>query len=511
MKFLNGSIILTDRYPHVIKKRVYYYRRFIKRHILKPNERIEDAEKLRHLLNDYFPGICFVDNEKLVDKKWDIEKYFYKEQGKWILDITAMSKNENYARLFPKDISYWDESLARSKYGSVDVIRFFIYEQNEFFFNKIPCLSRIINFEVPEEFLEIPEKFLEEIDYYEGTYVKDLWDFSEVVAHKPPDIHKAFTNYARRQYNLLAFALEYNLYNDNDPLNSNIDHLIKEVYEFINKKVKELLKELYPEIKKWNKEKQNRLFEKQQEILENKPEEGTDVPREWEKFINQLKHEIIGIKKIKYDDSDLPYTKNNRKTINNLLEKLKEKEPLTRDELEITKSGTLYEKVDLLHNYKEKLSLKKETSIEQLFLKNIWSLDKKNNENEDKKPRNLYDTTRDEQYLNPEDMCIRPSRQQLPFVEFKKEFEKEFKNELGKKLNLFLKKLQDYFEKYPLPLYYDSDGFFKWNKHSIEKLFKIFCSLVDIPEDEEIREPFLVMFRRAFKNAIVNIKQSEKD
>ena len=136
MKFLNGSTILTDRYPHVIKTRVYYYRRFLKRHILKTNERI-DAVTLINLLKDYFPGLRFFDIEKSADNL-DIEKYFYKEQGKWIFDIAAMSRSENYTHLFPKDISHWDEGLARSKYGSVDVIRFFIYEQNEIFLVKFP-------------------------------------------------------------------------------------------------------------------------------------------------------------------------------------------------------------------------------------------------------------------------------------------------------------------------------------------------------------------------------------
>jgi len=506
MKLLHRLTLLTDRYPHVIKTRVYYYRRFLKRCILKPNENERiDANTLSQLLKNYFPGLRFFDIEKSADNL-DIRKYFIKEQGKWILDITAMSKNENYARLFPKDISHWDEDLARSKYGSVDVIRFFIYEQNETFFSKIPCLSRTINFEDPEKFLEVPEKFLEEIDYYEGTDVLDLWDFFEVVAHKPPDIHKAFTYYARRQYNLLAFALEYDLYNDNDPLNSNVDHLIKEVYEFIDKKVKEL----YPEIRKWSKEKQNRLFEKQQEILENKPEKGTDVPREWVKFIEQLEDEIIGIKIRKYDDYDLPYTKNDSKTINNLFAKI---EPyLNEDELEKIQPEKLCEKVDLLRKHIKEFSKKEQTSIEKLFLKKKkLSLDKNLNENEDEKPRNLYNATSDEQYLNPEDSynrkSIRKHIRRCLLIEFKNEFE----DELGEKIKSFLfDLLPRFFEEYLLVLHYDFNVNSKTNQYRIKKkLCKDFCKLAGIQPYKGIEEQFMVMFKRAIDNFKRNLKDIE--
>jgi len=60
-------------------------------------------------------------------------------------------------------------------------------------------------------------------------------------------------------------------------------------------------------------------------------------------------------------------------------------------------------------------------------------------------------------------------------------------------------------------LYYDSDKFFRTNEHSIERLSKIFCSHADIPENEGIRDQFLVMFKRAFKKAINNIKRNLKD
>jgi hypothetical protein len=542
MEILNESTILTDKYPRVIKRRVYYYRHFIKRHILKPNERI-DAITLIQLLNDYFPGLRFFDIEKKTDKKWDIEKYFYKEQGKWILDITAMSKNENYARLFPKDISHWDEVLSRSKYGSADVIRFFIYEQNETFLDKISCLNRTIRFDKNA----VPEKFLKEIKYYEGTDVWDIWNFSKIVELKPSSIYEAFAYYARSQYNLLAFTLNDASYNDNDPLNNDADYLINRGEKIIDNAVEEH----YPEMKKLRIElekmiensgaKQEQKTQKQEiqdqkiiekyyrflklerEILQSAPKKGTDVPRGLEKFIELLRNGIYEIKKKKYDDSDLPYTKSDLRTINNLLAKIIPY--LNEDEKGKMKWGTL-DKMDLLHSYIERFSQREQTSVKVLFLKkNTLSLD--NNEDEDEKPRNRYNATPDEQYLYPEDRFIRLNRQQLPFIEFKKEFKKEFekefekkfKDELREKLKLFKEKLldklweilQEYFEKYPLPLYYDSDEFFKKNNNSIEKLSEIFCSYADIPESEGIKKQFEVMFRRAFKNAIDNIKRNLND
>jgi len=552
MKFLNGSTLLTDRYPHVIKTRVYYYRHFLKRHILKTNERIEDAEKLRQLINDYFPGLRFFDIERRTDKKWDIEKYFYKEQGKWILDITAMSKNENYACLFPKDISHWDEGLAKSKYGSADVIRFFIYEQNETFFSKISSLNRTIRFDKKA----VPDKFLDEINYYDGTDVWDLWDFFKIVVHNPPYIHKAFAYYARMQYNLLAFALNDTSYNDNDPHNNDIDYLTDRGKNIMNKKIgekieekehisemeklkikleelkqgKKKLDELKLEIKVLEKnkleelklkikvqekkklemeleEKHYRFLELEQEILESVPkgDEGNGVPRELEKLIEQLEDRILEINKSNYTERDnrvperenrftikltnKPYNESDIKKINKLLA------IMNKDEKGKMRLWTLYDKVDRLYeslrqpNIGELYTKEEKDSIRKLFHKKYEPVSLDNNPNDDDSTSNLYNATPDEQYLNPENKFI----WWLPF------FENEFKNELNEKdLKIFLE---------CLPEYYDPDVNLQMNIYSKEELFKTFRILTGIPDDKTLRKLFLDMI----KNAINNIKRSEKD
>ena len=516
MKFLYKSTILTYRYPHVIKMRVYYYPRFFKRLILKPDEEI-DAETLRQLLKDYFPGLYFFDIEKNADNL-DIRKYFDKKWDKWTLNIIAMSKHKsddkkcaNYACLFPKKVSHWDEDQARSKYGSADIIRFFIYEQNETFFSKISCLNRAIRFDKKS----IPDKFLTEIDYYGGKDILEMWDFSGIVAHKmrhdPPSIYKAFTYYARRQYNLTGFALKDTSYNDNDPHSNNICDLINIGIKIANNAAKDYS----PKTKnKQTMEEQTKFFELQQEILESVPNKGTDVPRELEKFIEQLKSRIREINKSNYTEienkaviklTNKPYDKSDRKTINNLIAKIIPH--LNEDEKEKMQSWTLYDKVDRLYEsltqpkFKGLYSKREIDSIRALFQKKDepMSLDEKVNNNEDERPPILYDVTPDKKFLNPEDGVIR----RLPL----NEFINEFKDELGEKLNLFLELLQGYFEKYPLALHYDSDENSNAIKYPINQLFENFCSLTGLQMHEGIRKQYLVMFKRA----INNIKRSVKD
>jgi hypothetical protein len=695
---------------------------------LKPNERIDNkpisAKELIELLKDYFPGLRFYHFEKKVDNSY-IETYFDKEEGKWLLDnietyfdkeqskwllsiakhcvppdqggkkwtlnIIAMSKKnedkdcENYAFLFPRELSHWDK-------GRVDVIKFFIDEQNNIFIKKINPKNRFANEEV------VPNKFLEVIKYKEGTYVWELWDFSEIVGHKMqddiPNIYKAFTYYARRQYNLLGFALNYHSKDDNDPLNYNdndlrnnsVEHLINKGKKIMNKEVEEnnfkmkklgmILEEMKLEKMKLEKmklekkhlerkklemkleKKHNRFSELEREILESIPkgDKGNGVPRDLKIFFKQLESRILEINKSIDAESDTerdnkvtikitnkPYNKNDiRKMKKHLARIISYLDEDKKGGMQWWKTNDMEDQLyEFLKqpNIKELYPNQNIDSIRKLLQKRLdepVSLDEMLNDNDNEKQRNLYDVTPDEQYLNPEDRFTQSTWQQFLFIAskdafkdefkgtfedtFKDEFEEafkdtykdtfedEFKDELREKLNRFLEelnpfwenlnpfweklnpsleklnpffekllekcldKLQEYFKKQPLTLYYDHDNNSKkidypieqllekpleehqdfFNRHPltlyydhdknskkinspIEQLFEIFCTLAEIQKDEEIKEQFLIKFRRAlekafrsalekafpktlkktlkrtFKKAIDDIKRSEKD
>ena len=323
------------------------------------------------------------------------------------------------------------------------------------------------------------------------------------MAHKPPGIHETFTYYARRHYNLLGFALNDPSYNDNDPHSNDIDYLIDR-----GEKIRDnAIEEHYPKnwkideekdslkTKKLKKEKHILLFELKQEILENVPEKGTDVPRDLEKFIEQFEKGIYGInQKKKYDTSDLPLTKSDIKTINNLFIKIIPN--LEKDEKENMQRRTLSEKVDLLRNsleqpnFKGLYSKREIDSIRALFQKKDEpvSLEEKLNNNEDD----------DKSQLEPEEIWWRPSfTNVLKSLLNKEEFEK------------FWALLCDGFlrhKSYRPKL--DSKKKFTMTKYAKNKQFENYCSVKSIPTDDKLQKH---LFFTAIQQAVDNINNSIKD
>jgi hypothetical protein len=508
MRYLYRKIILTDKYPHVTILGIYYNQRFLERYILKPNKGI-DAVTRGRLLREYFPAISFFDIEKGVDHY--IDNYIGQKQGKWTLDIAKMSKskNKNYACLFPQKISHWDEDKARSKYGSADVIKFYLYEQNETFFSKI---SRIKDRPARFDKKPIPDIFLADINYDNGIDVWESWDFEHIVVHKmrhdPPSIYEAFTYYARRQYNLVGFALNDASYNENDPFNNDISYLIKKGENIANSAVEEC----YPDTKKLNNEKWIIFFLLKQNTLEGVPRDvKTDVPRELEKFIEQLKNWEIEIKnKNKYIKNEneivfIPYSKSNKRTLNNLFTKIapflddSEKQKLSEKKTDRAKIELLLDQFIMHPSIKEIYSKQEIDSIYELFLKkdDSFSMDEEiKNDKDDNKFGNRPNQIEDEKYHSTEDISITSYSLRLVLLEF----ENEFKHEFGKeKLGLFLKCLPKHFEEHPN--HFDSDkNLIIMSKYSKEELFKIYCSVAGRPTEDELWKQFLVMMNRVMDN-----------
>jgi hypothetical protein len=457
------------------------------------------AGDLALLLNDYFPGLVFISPNSI---DVGIANYVIQENGKWILDIYAMSKTKEkiFLSLFPENISGWDEAKARTRYGCADLIRFFIDMENDAFsagfFNDSAGSDKAVP---PGE--SIPARFFKELDY-NGKPVWEDWNFSTLVIHKlrrrPPLLYEAFGYYARRFYTLMKFGLGSGNITD--------DELIKSGTKLLNA----IIREQMPETANFGIERLTVFFEIIQETLESVPLGGSlYTPAETDVFIKQLIMKTIDLYKNhrlwkERDTADSPsaYNEADRKTINKHVGKAEKivTDTATLSELRRVKlTGTYSEKINLVHRIvsvrppRENYSQRELDIIYGLFLKQHrpLSLYRLSGGYDEENPFNSQNLIIDDKYVSAEDHLLWSSF-------FRDEFEKELDKD---GLEKFIAILPDHFSKYPFDI--DSDGKLGISKYSRKMLFSTFCSVAGIPPDDELWKPFLVLMHKVV-NSINN-------
>jgi hypothetical protein len=452
------------------------------------------ADVLVLLLNDYFPGLVFIPKNS---RNISITKYVIQEEdGKWILDVKAMSKSKEkiFSNLFPEDISGWNEAEARTRYGCADIIRFFIDMKNDMF---------SAGFSNAALGKSIPDRFFEELDYY-GKPVWEDWDFSALVIHRmrhhPPFIYEAFDFYAHRLYTLMGFGLGSG--------NTTDDELIKSGTELM----KDTIREQIPETESFRDERRTAFFEMTRKTLESVPTGGSKyTPTEMDVFIKQLKNKVPNLYKDnrswkETDSADIwsAYGPADRKTINNHIEKAEKHITIGEDMSALQRvklSGTYREKINLLHRIVcgqqlEGYLRSERDTIHGLYLKRHWPifLDSLLGSNKDNVGFTRYDPNKDDTYAKIQD-----------HLEWSSFFRNEFEKELDKdSIEIFIKCLPHHFEEFPFDI--DSDGNLSISKYSRKILFTIFCSVAGIAPDNELWKPFLVLMQRV----VVNINKCRK-
>ena len=457
-----------------------------------------NADILTLLLRDYFPGLIFIPKNNTGNLT--ILNYVLEKNGKWILDLKAMSKckEKHFTCLFPKNISLWDEEKARKKYGCADVIRYFIDVENDKFWLEFSKIKNAEFANVDKHY--IPENFFIEMDKrtenYNGKPVWEDWNFSGFILHKlrhnPPGIYEAFDYYGHRNYTLWVFGLD-KLCSENC---GNIE-LLKNG----RKLLEESIQEHFPEMANAAIERKIAFFELVQEILE-----GTSAGKsiyalpDIDFFIKQLKSRSYGLYKKNNDiDYSETYNSSERKTINNHIEKIGhfvEDEDSHSELRKLKLNGIYLEKINFLHrlimtpSIRDHYSERELAIIHGLFLKQFqsMSLDRQLIDGDDDNSYTGYDIISDEKYLLPDDRFVWMSF-------FKNIFEREFDEP---RLENFLECLPDHFARFPFQI--DSDGNYKMSKYSKQMLFSTFCSVAGIAQDIELWKPFLVLLQQVIDN-----------
>jgi hypothetical protein len=447
------------------------------------------------LLSDFFPSLRFIPGGK-PGENLSITNYISEKNGKWILDIAAMSrsKEKGFACLFPEHISSWDEVKARNKYGRADVIRFFIDAENDKFLAEFNKLKKAGLVHISGE--SVPGDFFVKLNYT-GKPVWEEWDFSKIVLHKmrhsPSNIYEAFGYFGHKYYTLFGFALDS--VSAAEP-EFNGAYFLKTGTGVMNDAVQSNL----PDVKNFNINLQTALFETIQETLESVPlGQSMYAPTELDVFIKQLKGRMPDIYKKSADsswDNADTYTPSDRKTINNHLEKMPEyaDDPESVSELQrVRLSGTYREKINLLHRIlsksavRERYAPREVSIIHGLFLKQYKtvSLDTPLGDFEDDGVFTGHDLISDEQFLKPDEYLVWTSF-------FKDAFKNEFDEE---RLEKFLECLPGHFAQFPFDI--NSSGNLTISKYSKKILFTTFCSVAGIAPDNELWKPFLVLIQRA--------------
>jgi hypothetical protein len=495
------AVFTTKKRRTIIIAQAGSNRRFIlnQRCILK-SPKDYNAGILALLLRDYFPCMKFI--PKNSSDNLSILNYIIKKNGKWTLDIGAMSKSKekSFSCLFPENISLWDETKARKKYGRADVIRFFIDAENDRFLFEFSGLKNAALAKIDGNV--IIDEFFEKLKDYDGKPVWEEWDFSNLVLHamrhNPPSIYEAFDYYGHRNYTLAGFGLR-KICEGEQRVDGNYSEA--ELLQSGNKLLNETLPEHIPGMANFSIDRLTDLFELVQETLESVPTGKTIyAPTEFDVFIKQLKSRIPNLYK-KHPDGDTgeTYTSTERKTINNHMEKMRRYVEDGENLPELRKlglNGTYREKVNLLHRLimdpliRKQYAPRELDTIHGLFLKQrrSVSLDNLLNGDGDEGVFIGHDIIGDEKYLRPDNRFAWA-------VFFRNEFEQEFDEP---KLEKFLECLPDHFAQYPFEV--DSDGNLKMSKYSKKMLFSTFCSVAGIAEDSELWKLFLVLIQRVIGN-----------
>ena len=321
------------------KRRVIMYRLNNQRYRLAQQKDLNTGTIVL-ILQDYFPGLVFIPPN---NSDISIAQYFIKKEGKWNLDLDAMSKSREkiYSSLFPDNFSLWNESEARTQYGCADIIRFFIDMENDAFsveFSKAGEAAR-------NRGKSVSRRFIDELNY-NGKPVWKEWDFSAIVIHRmrrrPPCIYEAFEFYARRFYTLMGFGLGSQEITD--------DGLIKKGTASLNNAIMEKI----PETVEFEGNRLTEFFEMIQKTLESVPAGGSlYIPAGLDVFINQLKMRITDLYKYPgFQKEEDTYSEANRRTINNHIEKAQKNAvngEILHELQKVKLSGTYREKINLLH------------------------------------------------------------------------------------------------------------------------------------------------------------------
>jgi hypothetical protein len=462
-----------------------------------PKITINDRSILDYLLDDAFPGLCF--SEKNDVKSLDIQEHINEVGGEYLLDLVKMSRSESFAHLFPEDFHVlWDEDAARKKYGRADVIRFFIDLENEKFLREFSKFKNADIVNIGKD--AISNIFFEELrsNNDEKKPVWKEWDFSKIVKHKLPKMHKiykAFLRYAHKKYSLLGFGLWKKI--KKALVNRNAADLLLAGNRLLNKFVgKKIFK-----IDRLSIERQIEFLETEQEILEsfrkvnNKyvPYLLTDVKT----FIRQIKNRIQGLLKI-FDNPDRvnhveTFSPRDRKKKKKYFYKIGQYISVVEDFNDYHKnqiSGTYREKVMFLYQWIGVIRTyftKKEVEILYgLFGKlNLpVSFDEPHKNNDNGESLILYDILGDDKYVS--------SKERLSWaVLFTDVFKQEFDAEQMKK---FLECIPAHF--YEHPPNYDNAGDFNMNYYSKQQLYKTYCIRAGIEEEQKMWKNFLIMIKK---------------
>jgi len=476
-------------------------------------------------LGHFFPQYKFY-SEKSNLENLDILKYFHEiAQGIWSLDLLAMFRSDEFKHLFPFPekpeyfTQHWNEGAAVKKIGSSDITKFFIYVKNDEFFRELSIIYRNLTKKENAELIVadkhiIPEGFLNSLGYNNDfRSVWEDWDFFTLVQHKPHNIYKAFEWYASKIYTLLGFGL-CELYEKNpDTLKKcSVDKLLLAGYKVLDEAVKENI----PERADFGIYRRTAFWELVEEVLESVPEGGPIyVPTEKDVFINQLKSRMASfLKNRDYDkeggveDRKDTIGDEDRRNINNHMDKIGQYIDDVQDYLKYQKlreCGTFRQKALFIHTKIQDKSIRAHyddreiKTIEGFFndLLPIKSIDEKAKNPKTGEEVSRSETIEDKTNPQPGDDITRYTDEEWKIF-FTDIFRQEFDEaEMAK----FLEYIPDHFDKFPLAYEEGSCLYLEMAIYSEDQLFSKYCTILNIPEDDCIKEHF----RKLIRNVILNI------
>ena len=468
-----------------------------------------NSGELTLLLADYFPDWQFIPKNNA--ENLDILNYIVKINGKWTLDIEAMSRSSNkcLSSLIDKDeVSRWNEEEARKKYGCADVTRFFIDVKNDRFYNEFSKLKNAKLANINKD--AIREKFLQELlDENQGSKpVWEEWDFSKLVLHEPHTIYKAFCYYAHKYYTLLGFGLRKLAEEDPGALKKcDADKLLMSGHLFCDRIVEEQL----PETTEYSTPFQYKLFDDVQKTLESVPA-GSSIytPTDVDVFITQFRGYIPDLFKNHRDEFGelekknviiVDYNKDifshkEKKTINNYMDGIWKYVDDKDKYYELRFFGSYREKIIFLYgrifssSFRDYYSKPELEMIEGLYRKQLPSESPDASSGTDEEDDSLHGHERIPDIKNP----LTDERFSLR-VFFTDVFKIQFDEP---KMQIFLECIPDHFNHHPLEV--NSDGDLKMSRYSKQTLFSTFCSVVGITEDKELWGPFLDLIQQVIDN-----------
>jgi len=501
--------IFTEKKRRVIIAGTGGNRRFslFQRYILAKITDFNTGE-LALLLGDFFPDRQFIP-QKNTGGDLDILDYIVRENGKWTLDIRAMSRSnkKNLSSLFHEEITLWNEKEARKKYGCADITRFFIDIENDRFYVEFSKLNNAKLADINKD--DIPEKFFQVLmyEYQEAKPVWEDWDFTKLVLHKPHNnIYKAFTYYAHWHYTLLGLGL-CKLSKEEPDAVQNCG--TAKLFSAGEKLVDEILLEQIPKLANMGIERRFWLRRLVQEILESVPTNTLlYAPTEKNVFENQLASAIPGFlrsKKYDFDDelnNDDTYSSKEIRNIKNYMQRIEQylDDPQDKNEyLNLKETGTYRKRADFLRRLTQKPSIRRHYSeselkiIEGFFNEKSFSLSLFTplQGKEGDEASYLIDVLDLEEMELEEVVAAR-----LDWAVF---FEDVFKTDFDElSLREFIEHIPEHFDRFPL-VHKKNSSDLKMTKYSEDMLFPVFCSIIGKPEDKDIKRHFLYLIRKVIK------------